>query len=197
MRWWVVILALVIGIVLVVGIMGVSYEDTIEDIPVPADGTGCAISEEALPKPPYGDFLPVEVDADWDQDTVWVGIITGQERARLIAASTLDNDLVVECDPETIEFEAGGPNSQTETGFTWVLHEDDHYAITGEYGVTDGSGGILDGIGDGDETPLVTMMDVEVDAHASLGSTLMIALGAAEAITVIAGLASVMKGKDD
>ncbi|NDF34001.1 MAG: hypothetical protein EB157_05510, partial [Euryarchaeota archaeon] len=132
MRWWVVILALVIGIVLVVGIMGVSYEDTIEDIPVPADGTGCAISEEALPKPPYGDFLPVEVDADWDQDTVWVGIITGQERARLIAASTLDNDLVVECDPETIEFEAGGPNSQTETGFTWVLHEDDHYAITGE-----------------------------------------------------------------
>ena len=196
MRWWVVVLALVLGIALIVGIMGVSYEDTIEDVPVPSDGTGCAIGEDALPKPPFGDFLPVEVDADWNKDTVWLGIITGQERARLIAASTLDNDVIVECDPATINFAAGGPNSQSETGFTWILEDDDHYAITGEYGVTDdSSGGILNGIGEGD--PLVTMMDVSIDAHASFGSTLMLALGIAEAITVMAGLASIMKGKDN
>ena len=196
MRWWVVITALVLGIVLVVGIMGVSYQDTIEDVPVPSDGTGCAISEDVLPKPPYGDFLPVEVDADWNKDTVWVGVITAQERTRLIAASTLDSDVIVECDPATIEFAAGGPNAQSETGFTWILEDEDHYAITGEYGlVDDGNGGILDGIGEGD--PLFTVMDVEVDAHASLGSTLMLIVGAAEALTIMAGLASAMKGKDE
>ena len=191
MRWWAVVLALILGIVLVVGMMGISYEDTIEDIPVPSDDTGCAIGEDALPKSPFGEFLVVEVDADWNKDTVWVGIITGQERDRLIAESTIDNDMIVECEPETINFVAGGPNAQSETGFTWVLEEDDHYAITGEYG----SGGILDGIGGGDS--LVTMMDVSIKANASFGSTLMLVLGLAEAIIVMAGLASVMKGKDN
>ena len=60
---------------------------------------------------------------------------SGQERDRLIAASALDSDVVVECDAETIEFLAGGPNAQSETAFTWEMHEDDRYTITGQSGL--------------------------------------------------------------
>ena len=79
MRWWILIVAVLIGAVLAAAVMGVSYEDTVEDIPVPADGTGCAIGEDVLPKPPYGAWLPVDVDADWNTSSVWVGVITGHE----------------------------------------------------------------------------------------------------------------------
>lgn len=197
MRWWIIILALLIGAVLAAGILGVEYEDTIEDVPVPADGTGCAIGEDVLPKPPYGEMIPVEVEAEWDTTSVWVGVITAQERARLIAASTLDSDVVVECSPETIDFVAGGPNSQSETAFTWVLHEDDHYAITGEYGlVDDNSGGVLDGVvGDDDGGALVTLIDLDVKAHAAAGPTLLVALGAIQALTVVAGLVYAIRRK--
>jgi hypothetical protein len=197
MRWWILIVAVLIGAVLAAAVMGVQYEDTVEGIPVPADGTGCAISEDVLPKPPYGEWLPVDVDADWNTSSVWVGVITGQERARLIAASTLDSDVVVDCNPDTVDFVAGGPNAQSETGFTWTLHEDDHYAITGEYGlVDDGSGGVLDGVlGDGEGGPLVTLIDIEVNAHAAAGPTLLVALGALEALTIVAGLMYAMRRK--
>jgi hypothetical protein len=197
MRWWILIMAVLIGGMLAAAVMGVQYEDTVEDIPVPADGTGCAIGEDVLPKPPYGAWLPVDVDADWDTSSVWVGVITGQERARLIAASTLDSDVVVDCNPDTVDFVAGGPNAQSETGFTWTLHEDDHYAITGEYGlVDDGSGGLLDGVvGDGEGGPLVTLINLDVNAHAAAGPTLLVALGALEALTIVAGLIYAMRRK--
>jgi len=197
MRWWILIAAVLIGGLLAVAVLGVQYEDTIEDIPVPADGTGCAIGEDVLPKPPYGEWLPVEVEADWNTSSVWVGIITAQERERLIAASTLGSDVVVDCNPESVAFVAGGPNAQSQTGFSWNLHEDDHYAITGEYGlVDDDSGGVLDGVlGDEDGGALVTLIDLDVEAHAAAGPTLLIALGALEALTVVAGLLYAMKRK--
>jgi len=196
MRWLLVMLALLFGGVLAGAVLGVQYNDTVEDIPVPADGTGCAIAEEVLPKPPYGDLLPVEVDLDWNVSSVWVGIITGQERDRLIAASTLGSDVVVDCDPETVSFVAGGPDAQSQTGFTWTLHEDDRYAITGEVSlVDDDSGGVLDGvIGDDENGPLVTVFDLEVEAHAAAGPTLLIGLGILEALTVIAAFGKAAKG---
>ena len=199
MRWWLVLLALLLGGVLVGAVMGVQYSDTIEGIPAPADGTGCAITEDVLPKPPYGDLLPVDVDADWNVSSIWVGIITGQERERLIAASTLDSDIIVDCDPETVAFVAGGPNAQSQTGFTWTLHEDDHYAITGEVGlVDDDSGGVLDGVlGDGNSGPLVTVFDLEVEAHAAAGPTLLIGLAGLETLTVLAAFTKAAKGDDE
>ena len=198
MRWWLVVLALIFGGLLAGAVFGVQYSDTIEDIPVPADGTGCAIAEQVLPKPPYGDLLPVEVDLDWNASSVWVGIISGQERDRLIAASTLDSDVVVDCDPETITFLAGGPDAQSQTGFTWTLHEDDRYAITGEVSlVDDDSGGVLDGVvGDGDGGPLVTVFDLDVEAHAAAGPTLLIGLGILEGLTVLAAFGKAAKGNE-
>lgn len=198
MRLWLVLLALLLGGVLVGGVLGVQYEDTINDVPVPADGTGCAITEEVLPKPPYGDLLPVEVDVDWDEQSVWVGVITAQERDRLIAASALDSDVVVECDPATVAFVAGGPNAQSTTGFTWALHAEDHYAITGEAGLLDDdSDGVLDGVlGDGSEGPLVAFFDLKVNAHAAAGPTLLVGLGLLEALTVLGAFAKQAKGDD-
>ena len=49
----------------------------------------------------------MDVDAEWNTSSVWVGVITGQERARLIAASTLDSDVVVDYNPDTVDFVAG------------------------------------------------------------------------------------------
>ena len=195
MRWWMLVLALLLGAALVAAVLGVEYNDRIEDIPVPADGTGCAIGEDVLPKPPYGSMLPVEVETDWNTSSVWVGVVSAQERDRLIAASTLGSEVVVDCSPDSIDFAAGGPNAQSETSFTWTLEEDDHYPITGEYGlVDDGSGGLLDGV-IGEDGPLVTYIDVDVEAHAAAGPVLLIALGGAEAITVLAGFAFAMRRK--
>jgi hypothetical protein len=196
MRWWLVILALIFGGLLAGAVLGVRYSDTVEDIPVPADGTGCAIAEQVLPKPPYGDLLPVEVEVDWNASSVWVGIISGQERDRLIAASALDSDVVVDCDPETISFLAGGPDAQSQTGFIWTLHEDDRYAITGEVIlVDDDSGGVLDGVlGEGEGGPLVTVFDLNVEARAAARPTLIIGLGILEGLTVLAAFGKAAKG---
>jgi hypothetical protein len=197
MRLWLIVISLLLGGILVAAVIGIQYEDTIEDIPVPADGTGCAISEEVLPKPPFGSIIPVEVDMDWDDESIWLGIISGQERDRLIAASTLDSDVVVECDPETIEFLAGGPNAQSETAFTWEMHEDDRYAITGQSGLLDeNTDGVLDGvIGDDENEPLVTFFDLSVNAHAAAGPTLLVGLGILEALTIIAGFMKATKSE--
>ena len=199
MRPWLIVIALIIGGALIAAVIGIQYEDTIEDIPVPADGTGCAISEEVLPKPPFGDIIPVEVDMDWDDESIWLGIISGQERDRLIAASTLGSDVVVECDPETIDFLAGGPNAQSETAFTWDMHEDDRYAITGQSGLVDeNSDGVLDGaIGDDEGGPLVKYLDLSVNAHAAAGPTLLVGLGILEALTILFGFMKAAKQKSD
>ena len=199
MRLFLIVVALLLGGILVAAVIGIQYEDTIEDIPVPADGTGCAISEEVLPKPPLGEFIPVEVDMDWEDESIWLGVISGQERDRLIAASTLDSDIVVECDSETIEFLAGGPNAQSETGFTWEMHEDDRYAITGQAGLVDeNSDGFLDGvIGDDESGPLVAFFDLSVNAHAAAGPTLLVGLGILEALTVVAGFMKATKKSSD
>ena len=199
MRPWLIVIALIIGGALIAAVIGIQYEDTIEDIPVPADGTGCAISEEVLPKPPFGDIIPVEVDMDWDDESIWLGIISGQERDRLIAASTLGSDVVVECDPETIGFLAGGPNAQSETAFTWDMHEDDRYAITGQSGLVDeNSDGVLDGaIGDDEGGPLVKYLDLSVNAHAAAGPTLLVGLGILEALTILFGFMKAAKQKSD
>jgi len=61
--------------------------------------------------------------------------------------------------------------------------------------VDDGSGGLLDGV-IGDHGPLVTYIDVDVEAHAAAGPVLLIALGGAEAITVLAGFAFAMRRKE-
>lgn len=195
MRVWLFVVALLLGGVLAGAVLGVRYEDTVEDVPAPADGTGCGIAEDVLPKPPFGDLLPVEVGFEWNASSVWVGIISGQERDRLIAASALDSDVIVDCDPATIDFAAGGPNAQSSTGFTWTLSEDDHYAITGELGlVDDGSGGVLDGVlGGGESGPLVTTFDLDVKAHAAAGPTLLVALGLLEGLTVIASFVKASK----
>ena len=74
MRLFIIVIALLLGGILVAAVIGIQYEDTIEDIPVPADGTGCAISEEVLPKPPFGNVIPVEVDMDWDDESIWLGV---------------------------------------------------------------------------------------------------------------------------
>ena len=199
MRLFLIVVALLLGGILVAAVIGIQYEDTIEDIPVPADGTGCAISEEVLPKPPFGDIIPVEVDMDWDDESIWLGIISGQERDRLIAASTLGSDVVVECDPETIDFLAGGPNAQSETAFTWDMHEDDRYAITGQSGLVDeNSDGVLDGaIGDDEGGPLVKYLDLSVNAHAAAGPTLLVGLGILEALTILFGFMKAAKQKSD
>ena len=199
MRPWLIVIALIIGGALIAAVIGIQYEDTIEDIPVPADGTGCAISEEVLPKPPFGDIIPVEVDMDWDDESIWLGIISGQERDRLIAASTLGSDVVVECDPETIDFLAGGPNAQSETAFTWDMHKDDRYAITGQSGLVDeNSDGVLDGaIGDDEGGPLVKYLDLSVNAHAAAGPTLLVGLGILEALTILFGFMKAAKQKSD
>lgn len=199
MRVWVILVAIILGGLLVGAIIGIKYEDKIEDIPVPSDGTGCAISEEALPKPPFGDIIPIEVDIDWDDENIWVGIISGQERDRLIAASTLGSDVIVECNPETIEFIAGGPNSQSETAFTWEMHEDDRYAITGEAGlVDDDTGGIIDDVVNDDESgPGVTFFDLDVTAHAAAGPTILVVLGVLEALTIVFGFMKLSKSDSD
>ncbi len=89
------------------------------------------------------------------------------------------------------------PTPNPRRAFSWTLDEEDHYAITGEYGlVDDGSGGLLDGVvGDGEGGPLVTLIDLDVNAHAAAGPTLLIALGALEALTVVAGLIYAMRRK--
>ena len=197
MRLFLIVVALLLGGILVAAVIGIQYEDTIEDIPVPADGTGCAISEEVLPKPPLGEFIPVEVDMDWEDESIWLGVISGQERNRLIAASTLDSDVIVECDAETIEFLAGGPNAQSETAFTWEMHEEDRYAITGQSGLLDeNSDDVLDEvIGDEENQPLVTFFDLSVKAHAAAGPTLLVGLGILEALTIVAGFMKATKSE--
>ena len=61
--------------------------------------------------------------------------------------------------------------------------------------VDDDSGGVLDGVlGEGEGGPLVTVFDLNVEARAAAGSTLLIGPGILEGLTVLAAFGKAAKG---
>ena len=128
MRPLFLILAALCAVGMIAGLIGFTFEDTVEDVEVPPSGfwVGFApepLSETALP----GFLVNAELTMTWEAD-VWVGIVTEAEQQRCAPGGGVSN----ECGPSDTEFVAGGPSTKDSKSLTWEIGDEVYYAADGQ-----------------------------------------------------------------
>lgn len=144
------VLAAGVAVALVVGLFGVTYEGTAEDVPAPPQAIAVGIHEEPLPASPAGAFVPLEITLEWDNDGVWFGLIDANEEAR---CSPNAAGVSLTCRGSGMDFVAGGPGTASAQKLTAELPNEATYLVVGH-----DSGAGLDG-----------STDLTYDVHVSLG----------------------------
>ena len=100
----------VVGLLLLGSIIGYSGEEIIPDVPKPDAGL-CGVTKEAFDTVPGASaLLDIEVEVSWDDNTVWIGIISVDDYNSLEKLGGNSDGEIVSCDSR-IEFIAGGPSS--------------------------------------------------------------------------------------
>ena len=130
-----VLVTIVCGILMLGGLVGYTYEDEITDITVPpANQVGFAddpLTESAIPSA----LINAELTIEWDED-VWVGLITQDEYERCAPS----NGLSSVCGGEsTVNYAAGGPDSEDTQTFTHEISGDVYYPVDGGAGFGTGT----------------------------------------------------------
>ncbi|HJM40601.1 MAG TPA: hypothetical protein QF514_00060 [Candidatus Thalassarchaeaceae archaeon] len=134
-----VILLIVSGIcaiLMIGGMIGYTYEDSIENVPVPMTGTAVGFADEPLTESAIPSALiSPELTITWDSD-VWVGLVNEEEYQRCSPSDGISST----CGPTTTNFAAGGPSSQDAKTFTFDIGDDVYYPVDGQsFGGTESS----------------------------------------------------------
>ena len=140
--------SIVVGLLILVSFVG--YSSSYDAPGVPKPEGACAVTvEEYSDVPGSGAFLDIDVDISWNDEDVWVGIISKETYDSLTKTPGNDKGKLVNCDAN-IDYLAGGPDLE-EDGFNWQpTGESFHIMIgskalgdDGEDGGDDDNGGIL------------------------------------------------------
>ena len=139
------------------GMWGYTYEDSMTDIAVPPglNEVGFAespLTESAIPSA----LISAELTISWDEN-VWLGLITEEEYERCSPNSLAMSDT---CKPDSTNFAAGGPSTGDEKTFTYEISDEVYYPVDGQK-----SGG------------LVQSVDVEYSVHVTLAWPVIFFLG--------------------
>ena len=147
------------AVLMIGGMIGYSYEDSIDDVVVPPFGqVGFAddpLTESALPSA----LINAELTISWSEDKVWVGLVTEEEYNRCQPSNGISQSCIGE---DEVTYSAGGPISLDEKSFTYEISGEVYYPVDGgPFADPDGS-----------------TMDVEFTVHVTLAWPVLLFLGA-------------------
>ena len=124
------ILSVVVGLLLLGSIIGYSGQEIIPDIPKPDAGL-CGVTKEAFDTVPGASaLLDIEVMVSWDDNSVWIGIISVDDYSSLEKLGGNSDGEIVSCDSK-IEFIAGGPSSASDSKFDWIPDGEEFHIMIG------------------------------------------------------------------
>ena len=124
------ILSIVVGLLLLASLIGYSGEEVIPEVPKPDAGL-CGVTKEAFDTVPGASALiDIEVEVSWDDNTVWIGIISVDDYNSLEKLGGNSDGEIVSCDSR-IEFIAGGPSSASDSKFEWIPDGEDFHIMIG------------------------------------------------------------------
>ena len=124
------ILSVVVGLLLLGSLIGYSGQEIIPDVPKPDAGL-CGVTKEAFDTVPGASaLLDIEVEVSWDDNTVWIGIISVDDYNSLEKLGGNSEGEIVSCDSR-IEFIAGGPSSGSESKFDWIPDGEEFHIMIG------------------------------------------------------------------
>ena len=188
MAGWQPIATVVIGILLIGGLIGYTSEEIYPDIPKPSADV-CAVQSEPLEVPASGSMIDIDVTLTWSDATVWLGIISADEYAKMSKSVHVDGADVVACPSgNEISFIAGGPGAGDT--FNWQPDGQDVHVMVGgpkgtDDGGDDGGNGLpppLGGGGGGDEAgpSFNGYFEIQSSADISFGVLLLVILAVIE-----------------
>lgn len=124
------ILSVVVGLLLLGSLIGYSGQEIIPDVPKPDAGL-CGVTKEAFDTVPGASaLLDIEVEVSWDDNTVWIGIISVDDYNSLEKLGGNSEGEIVSCDSR-IEFIAGGPSSGSGSKFDWIPDGEEFHIMIG------------------------------------------------------------------
>ena len=124
------ILSVVVGLLLLGSIIGYSGQEIIPDVPKP-DAGFCGVTKEAFDTVPGASaLLDIEVEVSWDDNTVWIGIISVDDYNSLEKLGGNSDGEIVSCDSR-IDFIAGGPSSGSNSKFDWIPDGEEFHIMIG------------------------------------------------------------------
>ena len=124
------ILSVVVGLLLLGSLIGYSGQEIIPDVPKP-DAGFCGVTKEAFDTVPGASaLLDIEVEVSWDDNTVWIGIISVDDYNSLEKLGGNSDGEIVSCDSK-IEFIAGGPSSASDSKFDWIPDGEEFHIMIG------------------------------------------------------------------
>ena len=124
------ILSVVVGLLLLGSLIGYSGQEIIPDVPKPDAGL-CGVTKEAFDTVPGASaLLDIEVEVSWDDNTVWIGIISVDDYNSLEKLGGNSEGEIVSCDSR-IEFIAGGPSSGSDSKFDWIPDGEEFHIMIG------------------------------------------------------------------
>ena len=124
------ILSAVVGLLLLGSLIGYSGQEIIPDVPKPDAGL-CGVTKEAFDTVPGASaLLDIEVEVSWDDNTVWIGIISVNDYNSLEKLGGNSEGEIVSCDSR-IEFIAGGPSSGSDSKFDWIPDGEEFHIMIG------------------------------------------------------------------
>ncbi len=124
------ILSAVVGLLLLGSLIGYSGQEIIPDVPKPDAGL-CGVTKEAFDTVPGASaLLDIEVEVSWDDNTVWIGIISVGDYNSLEKLGGNSEGEIVSCDSR-IEFIAGGPSSGSDSKFDWIPDGEEFHIMIG------------------------------------------------------------------
>ncbi|MCH2436101.1 MAG: hypothetical protein MK197_07425, partial [Candidatus Poseidoniaceae archaeon] len=124
------ILSVVVGLLLLGSLIGYSGQEIIPDVPKP-DAGFCGVTKEAFDTVPGASaLLDIEVEVSWDDNTVWIGIISVDDYNSLEKLGGNSDGEIVSCD-SNLDFIAGGPSSGSNSKFDWIPDGEEFHIMIG------------------------------------------------------------------
>jgi len=116
------------ALLMIGGLVGYSYDDSIEGVVVPPMGqVGFAddpLTESALPS----SLINAELTISWNEDDVWVGLITEEEYEKCQPSNGMSQTCI---GTNSVTYAAGGPNSLGDKSFTHEITGGVYYPVDG------------------------------------------------------------------
>ncbi len=120
----------IVGLLILASIIGYSGEELIPDVPKPDAGL-CGVTKDSFDTVPgAGALIDIEVEVTWDDNTVWIGIISVEDYDSLEKLGGNSDGQIVSCD-SNIDFIAGGPSSGSDSMFEWIPDGEDFHIMIG------------------------------------------------------------------
>jgi len=120
----------VVGLLILASIIGYSGEEIIDSVPKPDSGL-CGVTKDSFNNVPgAGAMLDIEVEVTWNDDTVWIGIITVDDYKGLEKLGGNSDGEIVSCN-SNINFVAGGPSSGDDSKFEWTPDGEEFHIMIG------------------------------------------------------------------